>query len=87
MLENFPRLCGQSDLVRRWVYTREGLRQLMRRDSAFPQPVAAVNGGRTQLWLESDIADYERSRPWLWDQPSKKRRQVHFFIRSIGGPA
>lgn len=87
MLDNFPRLCAQRDLAQRWIYSREGLRKLMRSDPNFPEPVAAVNLGQTRLWLVSDIEEYERKRPWLRDAEAKRRRTVHAFMRSMGGPA
>lgn len=86
MLPNFPRLCAQADLVRRWNYSREGLRNLIRFDPNFPEAITSVNNGRTRLWLVSDIEDYERKRPWLSDDEAKRRRIVHAFMRSMGGP-
>ncbi|MGO4574119.1 hypothetical protein [Microvirga sp. 2TAF3] len=71
----------------RWVYTPQGVRKLIRLDKNFPQPVTEINKGKTPVWLISDIEDYERKRPWLWDDEAKRRRIVHAFMRSMGGPS
>lgn len=76
-----PALLGLSDIERRWVYTREGIRQLMRQDPEFPRAVAAVNGGRTRLWLEADIAAYEQERGYLTEVRQKRARNRHFAKR------
>ena len=83
--ENFPRIVAQSDLVRRWNYTRQGLALLIKRDWAFPKPVAEVNDGKTRIWQLADIEEYERTRPWLFDLEAKQRRQVWYFRRYLEG--
>lgn len=80
-----PALLGLSDIVRRWIYTREGVRLLMRSDPEFPKHVAAVNGGRTRLWLEADVARYEAGRDHLFDPGAKHARGVHFYQRWMHG--
>jgi hypothetical protein len=71
-------LLSISDLSRRWIYTREGIRRLVARDSLFPAPTSTISRGmrgRTRLWERHDIEGYERTRLHLTDADEKHRRQ------------
>lgn len=79
----FPKVMALSDIVRRWIYTKQGVLKLMQQDEKFPSEVATVSGGKVRLWLEADIAAYEQDRPWLKSQSAKERRQTAAFFKSI----
>ncbi|GBR20115.1 hypothetical protein [Acetobacter orientalis] len=72
---NFPNLMALSDIVERWIYTKQGVLKLMRQDSSFPKEAATVCGGKVRLWMSADIEDYERDKPWLKSLDAKNRRQ------------
>ena len=81
-------LLGVADLATRWGYTRQGVHQLAAR-TGFPEPVAAVNGGRIRVWLLADIEAFEQERPELGDQVAKRRKQTGYYlarIKSAGQP-
>ena len=44
-----------SDLLRRWIYSDEGIRKLIKRDQAFPQPSGYLNRRQSRVWREADI--------------------------------
>ena len=66
-------LLGMKDLAQRWQYTRQGVHQKQRYDSCFPRPIARINNGRTQVFLQDEIVKYEQQHPELMN-PSDKRR-------------
>ncbi len=71
-------LLSIADLSRRWIYTREGIRRLVSRDTLFPASTATISRGvqgRTRLWEHPHIEAYERTRPYLTDADEKRRRQ------------
>ena len=71
-------LLSIPDLSRRWIYTREGIRRLIGRDTLFPKPTASISRGarrRTRLWERQHIEAYERTRPYLTDADEKRRCQ------------
>ncbi len=73
-----PNLLSIPDLSRRWIYTREGIRRLVARDSLFPAPTATISRGmrrRTRLWELHDIEVYERTRLHLTGADEQRRRQ------------
>ncbi len=72
-------LLGAADLAARWSYTRQGVHQLAAR-TGFPEPVAAVNGGRIRVWLLADIEAFEQGRPELNDQVVKRRKQIGYYL-------
>jgi hypothetical protein len=78
-MENFPRLVGLSDIVRRWVYTRAGVQNLIKNDASFPKPVSIVNDGKTRLWMLAEIEDYERGKPWLTNEAERDRYVANKF--------
>lgn len=67
-------LLGIADLAARWSYTRQGVHQLTAR-LGFPEPVAAVNGGRIRVWLLDDVEAFEQGRPEMGNQVAKQRKQ------------
>lgn len=72
----FPSVLGQTDLVNRWGYTRQGLDHVIKREADFPAPVAAINGGRNRIWLEADIATFEANHPELKLTPAAKPKRA-----------
>lgn len=80
--KNIPELVTKTDIVRRWIFTREGVRKRIRQDFDFPLPVTYVNNGRTPLWLLSDIKEYEKVRPYLTDETEKQIYMLRNFYRS-----
>jgi hypothetical protein len=64
---------GFTDLLARWIYTRQGLYKVMARDG-FPAPVFTINRGRTQVWHEADICRYERAHPELNSEAAKQHK-------------
>ena len=77
-------LLGAADLAARWSYTRQGVHQLAAR-TGFPEPVAAVNGGRIRVWLLADIEAFEQGRPELGDQVTKRRKQRAYYQAQTNG--
>lgn len=63
-------LLGIADLAARWSYTRQGVHQLTAR-SGFPAPAAAINSGRTRVWLLADVEAFEERRLEPSDQVAK----------------
>jgi len=78
MAKNFPEIVAQSDLLRRWKYSRQAIYWMMRFDPDFPENVATVNGTKTRIWLLDDIREYEKSHPWLMETRPKTRRYLHW---------
>jgi hypothetical protein len=76
-----PPLVAQADLIRRWTYSRQGVVNLINNDPRFPVPAGSVNGGRTQLWLLSDIEAYEGTRPWLNNTDKKAEHRLYLARR------
>jgi hypothetical protein len=72
---------GLQDLVKRWVYTRQGVHKLMRR-ADFPQPQFTINAGKTKVWYAPDIAGYEQRHPEVTSE-SAKARKVGGYARAI----
>ena len=66
------KLLGIIDLSSRWNYTRQGVHQKQKTDEEFPKPIAHINNGRTQIFLEEDIIKYEKKRRELTDQDYKE---------------
>lgn len=77
-------LLGIADLAARWSYTRQGIHQLTDRPG-FPAPAAAVNGGRTRVWLLADIEAFEGGRPELSDEVAKQRKQRGYYLARLKG--
>ncbi len=77
-------LLSFSDLVRRWTFTKEGVRRLIKRDRSFPRHVAIVNKRHARLWQLDHIVAYERPRPWLTDREAKRREQQLRMKRIAG---
>ena len=70
------KLFAIADLCERWGYTRAGVHKLTK-TSDFPKPLAMVALGRTAIFAEEDIVNYENSKVGLLKstaQPSKKRK-------------
>ena len=72
---------GTRDIVRRWVYTPQGARKVMRsRD--FPAPCITVNAGHTRIWDAVEIERYEAAHPELKDDWLKVRK-VNGYARAV----
>ena len=77
-------LVTYSDLLRRWIYSDEGIRKLIKRDGAFPRPSGYLNRRQSRIWREADIKRYESTRPWLLDEGAKRREQQLRMKRIAG---
>jgi len=75
---------GFADLVSRWVYTRQGVHRVMRREG-FPAPVFAINRGRTKVWRLADIEAYELAHPELTDNAKKLSKVKGYCIAVARG--
>ena len=64
---------GFTDLLARWIYTRQGLYKVLSRDG-FPSPAFTINRGRTEVWREDDIQSFERAHPEMNSEASKQRK-------------
>lgn len=82
-MSEFPAILGLTDIINRWIYTREGVRLLMKYDPEFPAPAGSINGGRNRFWLTSDIALYESTRRWLTDPSAKARHMQIAFLKKL----
>lgn len=70
------KLFAIADLCERWGYTRAGVHKLTKTND-FPKPIAMVALGRTAIFVEEDIINYESSKAGLLKAttiPSKKRK-------------
>ena len=74
-MSELPPLLGQTDIVNRWGYTRQGLDQIMKREADFPAPIAAINGGRNRIWLTSAIEAFEAAHPELQRTRGRKPKR------------
>lgn len=72
---------GFQDLVKRWVYSRQGVYKLMRRKD-FPLPQFTINAGKTRVWHAPDIEVYERAHPEVTSDAAKARK-VAGYARGI----
>jgi hypothetical protein len=66
--------CGVTDIVDRWIYTRQGVHQLLQR-SDFPLPVFTINRGRTKVWRLADIVAFEEKNPEVVDEIAKAMKK------------
>jgi hypothetical protein len=60
-----------ADLVKRWIYTRQGVHKLTR-SAGFPEP--EIVAGRTKLWYAADIAVYEAAHPEVTSEDAKHNK-------------
>jgi hypothetical protein len=72
---------GLQDLVKRWVYTRQGVHKLTRA-ADFPEPQFTINTGKTRVWYAPDIELYERRHPEVTSE-NLKARKVGGYARAI----
>ena len=72
---------GFRDLLKRWVYTRQGLYKLMR-NSEFPAPAFTINQGRTKVWRIPEIEAYEITHPEMKNEESKEQK-VKGYLRAL----
>lgn len=68
------KLLAIADLCDRWNYTKPGIHKLAK-SKDFPAPIAIICKGRIKVFREEDIQDYEKTRPWLFDESQKIQRQ------------
>lgn len=73
------------DILERWVYTREGVRKLRKRDPEFPQPVVKRPRNRGNLWRLRDIESYEAQRPELLSEQEKQHKVAVSCVRALWG--
>lgn len=72
-----PRLLTIADISIRWEMPRQSIHE-RKENYDFPKPVQYVANGRTALYLERDIEDYENKYPWI-QSPEKRRRRQRFI--------
>lgn len=60
-----------ADLVKRWIYTRQGVHKLTRSEG-FPEP--EIIAGRIKLWYAADIAAYEATHPEVTSEDAKHNK-------------
>jgi len=76
---SLPRLLSIADLQTRWDWTRQGIHRRMELDADFPKPIMTVSNGKIRLFLESDIEEYEKLKPWTTDKYWRSRRPTWIF--------
>lgn len=74
MILIMPNFLALPDLCDRWNYTKAGVHKLVKRDD-FPEPFTIVNRGKMRIYAEAAIVDYEKNKPWLFDENMKNKRQ------------
>ena len=73
---------GLQDLVKRWIYTRQGVHKLTRaRD--FPAPAFSVNAGHTKVWHVADVQTFESAHPELTSEAAKRRKVRGYGIAAM----
>lgn len=77
-------LLGIKDLEIRWKYSRQGIHQKQRNDPDFPKPIASINLGRNQVFLEKDIAKYEKNHRELTEENYKEWYQKKWCYGNKG---
>lgn len=73
---------GVDDLIRRWVYTPQGARKIIR-TRGFPEPEIVANRGKTKLWFLPDIVVYERAHPELTSNTAKLDKIYGYAIANL----
>ncbi|MEO9969788.1 MAG: hypothetical protein ABJG15_08185 [Hyphomonadaceae bacterium] len=63
-------LLGKKDLRDRWIYTRQGVQNVLRRPD-FPIRYLTADRGRLDAWRLDDILAYELGHPELTDEAAK----------------
>lgn len=76
---------GIADLVARWVYTRQGVHNLVK-SASFPASAFTINQGRNKVWRLEDIEAYEKNHPELFDNELKQRKTTGYFLTLIRKP-
>lgn len=71
--KTFPKLLTIADLTTRWNITRQSLHD-KKKNADFPKPVQYVSNGRTALYLESDIINYEEKNWWVSSVEGRSKR-------------
>ncbi len=72
-------ILGTSDIMKRWNYTRAGIRRLLLTDKSFPKPIGHINERKLPVFDLADIVIYEKSKPWLKDETLKSERKEKFW--------
>ena len=74
----FPKVLTIADLTTRWQMSRQGIHDRTG-DKDFPKPIQYVANGRTALFLEKDIEQYEIDHPWIMDPDKRRKRQLYIW--------
>lgn len=69
---------GFRDLLKRWVYTRQGLYKLLGTED-FPSPAFTINAGRTKVWELGPVEAFEKKHPEVLSEEAKRRKTDGFF--------
>lgn len=74
-----------SDILRRSVYTKQGLVKMAGR-ADFPAPAFTVGDGKIRIWRLDDIEVFEKTHPELTSEGAKLRKVSGFRkARERGG--
>lgn len=77
-MNEIPKLLTIADLTTRWKMSRQGIHD-KKNENDFPRPVQFVANGRTALYLESDIEEYEKKYPYVKSPGARQNRQRFIF--------
>ncbi len=72
------------DLCDRWLYTRQGVRNLTKH-KAFPRPLFIVSRGRVSVWSLAQVELWEKDHPEVYDEGAKVRKQKGYFRAKLKG--
>ena len=73
---------GFRDLLKRWIYTRQGLYKVLAQ-ADFPPPAFTINGAHTKVWHVSDIARFESTHPELTSENAKARKVAGYALGNL----
>ena len=85
-MDELPPILGQTDIVTRWGYTRQGLDQIMKREADFPAPIAAINGGRNR-YLANERYRNVRGQPSRAETLARRQGKARAVPLVWCGPA
>ncbi|MYL47671.1 hypothetical protein GLV94_18690 [Virgibacillus halodenitrificans] len=77
-MNEIPKLLTIADLTTRWDMPRQSIHERIA-DREFPEPFQYVSNGRTAVFLESDIREFEEKNPWITTPERRERRQRFIF--------
>jgi hypothetical protein len=70
--EKVPPLLAAIDVAIRWGVSKQVANSFMKRQEDFPEPVVVVANGKTPLYLESEIEEFEKTPEFIvWHKKFK----------------